>query len=254
MLGIRLVHSRPGKPQGRGKIERWFRRVNDQFLVEVQDTTAEDVHDARMTPAAALLELNGLFTAWVEASYHHHVHSETRQTPLQRWTEGWDRAGKAPAMPTPQDLTEAFLWSEQRVVTRTATVSLHGNTYQVDAALVGRKIELVFSPFDLEHLEVRYQDRDHGLAVPHRITRHTHPKARPETAEPAPAPSTGIDYLALVAEDHQRQVAADQKINYHALYPQHPGELPGQLSIDDALRDLNGDDEPAISDGPAVTG
>jgi transposase InsO family protein len=99
VLGIRLVHSRPGKPQGRGKIERWFRRVNDQFLVEVQDTTAEDVHDARMTPAAALLELNGLFTAWVEASYHHHVHSETRQTPLQRWTEGWDRAGKAPAMP-----------------------------------------------------------------------------------------------------------------------------------------------------------
>jgi transposase InsO family protein len=32
-LGIRLVHSTPHRPQGRGKIERFFRTVNDQFLV-----------------------------------------------------------------------------------------------------------------------------------------------------------------------------------------------------------------------------
>jgi len=249
VLGIRLLHSRPGKPQGRGKIERFFRTVRDQFLVEVADTTADDVHDAGLTPAAALLELNGLFTAWVETGYHHHVHSETGQTPLQRWADGWKRTGRAPVMPTPEDLTEAFLWSEQRVVTKTATVSLHGNTYQVDAALVGRKVELVFSPFDLEHMQVRYQDRDHGLAVPHRITRHTHPKARPETPDPAPSPRTGIDYLALVAEEHQQQVAADQKINFNALYPQHPGELPGQLSIEDVLHDVT--DVTDHGDGPA---
>lgn len=34
VLDIKLVHSRPGKPQGRGKIERWNRTVRDQFLVE----------------------------------------------------------------------------------------------------------------------------------------------------------------------------------------------------------------------------
>ena len=33
-LGIRLVHPRPGQPAGRGKIERFFRTVRDQFLVE----------------------------------------------------------------------------------------------------------------------------------------------------------------------------------------------------------------------------
>jgi hypothetical protein len=144
-------------------------------------------------------------------------------------------------MPTTQDLTEAFLWSERRLVTKTATVSLHGNTYQVDQALVGRKVELVFSPFDLETLRVRYDGRDHGPAVPHRITRHTHPKARLETSEPTTTPKTGIDYLALVAQEHHQQVADDQhKINYHALYPQYPGELPGQLSIDDALTDITG--------------
>src|SRR5215211_1882933 len=35
VLGIRLVHSRPGQPQGRGKIERVFRTVREQFLVEL---------------------------------------------------------------------------------------------------------------------------------------------------------------------------------------------------------------------------
>ena len=58
-LGIRLVHSRPGRPQGRGKIERFFGTVRGQFLVEVQ---ARGVAD--------LVELNRLFAAWVETVYH----------------------------------------------------------------------------------------------------------------------------------------------------------------------------------------
>ena len=65
-LGIRLIHSTPHRPQGRGKIERWFRGVREQFLVEVADTTAEQLAERGLSPAAALLELNALFTAWVE--------------------------------------------------------------------------------------------------------------------------------------------------------------------------------------------
>jgi len=47
-------------------------------------------------------------------------------------------------------------------VTKTATVGLHGNTYEVDAALIGRKIELVLNPFDLTDIEVRWQGRPMG--------------------------------------------------------------------------------------------
>jgi transposase InsO family protein len=42
-LGIRLIHSTPHRPQGRGKIERFFRTVRDQFLVEVTDTNLDDL-------------------------------------------------------------------------------------------------------------------------------------------------------------------------------------------------------------------
>jgi len=236
-LGIRLVHSTPHRPQGRGKIERFFRTVRDQFLVEVTDTTAEALTQTQLTPAAALLELNALFTAWVESVYHHQVHSETGQTPLVRWNDGWQAAGHGPVMAVTDALTEAFLWSELRTVTKTATVSLHGNTYQVEPALVGRKVELVFSPFNLESIEVRHGERSYGPAVPHVITRHTHPKARPETPEPTPAPATGIAYLQLVADAHHQQVADDERIGFHALYSQLPEQIPGQLSLDDLSAD-----------------
>jgi transposase InsO family protein len=249
-LGIRLVHATPNRPQGKGKIERFFRTVRDQFLVEITDSAAAEIAERGLSPAAALLELNALFTAWVESVYHHQVHSETAQSPLARWNDGWAAAGHGPVMASAEALTEAFLWSQLRTVTKTATVQLHGNTYQVEPALTGRKVELVFSPFDLTHIEVRHGGRSYGAATPHVITRHTHPKARPETPEPSPAPATGIAYLDLVAASHHEQVRAEERIGFHALYSsppqvatperdsgQMPGQTPGQMSIEELLPD-----------------
>jgi len=207
-LGIRLIHSKPGQPAGRGKIERLFRTVREQFLVEIG--TGHQVAD--------LVELNTLFTAWVETVYHRRVHSETGQTPLDRWS-----AGDPPTLPSPTQLREAFLWSEYRTVTKTATVSLHGNTYQVDPALVGRRVELVFDPFDLTQIEVRWQGRPMGAAVPHTIGRHVHHKARPDTDTPAP-PATGIDYLRLVEQQHTAELA--DRLRYARL-AQPTSDQPG---------------------------
>lgn len=77
-------------------------------------------------------------------------------------------------------------------MTKTATVSLHGNRYEIDPALVGRKVELVFDPFDLTRIEVRLAGAPMGRAIPYHIGRHSHPKAKPETPphRPNPAAST----------------------------------------------------------------
>ena len=202
-LGIKLVHSTPGRPQGRGKIERFFRTVREQFLVEITPDRAAEIAD--------LAELNRLFTAWVETTYHPRIHSETGVAPMARWLDGLP---SPLPRPTPAQLREAFLWSEHRTVSKTATVSLHGNTYQVDELLVGRKVELVFDPFDLTELAVRYSGREFGTAVAHRVGRHAHPKARPETPDTAPEP-TGIDYLRLIDTAHTERLEA--RINYSAL-------------------------------------
>jgi putative transposase len=219
-LGIRLVHSRPGEPAGRGKIERVFRTVREQFLVEIG--SGRELDD--------LAQLNTLFTAWVETVYHRRVHSETNQAPWDRWSV------ITPPLPSPAQLREAFWWSEWRTVTKTATVGLHGNSYEVDAALVGRKIELLFDPFDLTSIEVRWHGRSMGQAVPHKIGRHVHAKARPDDTSPPTAAPTGIDYLRLVEAQHTAELA--ERVRYsHLPDSQVPGRLhlPG---IDDATNQI----------------
>jgi putative transposase len=221
-LGVKLTHSTPGRPQGRGKIERFFRTVREQFLVEISGEADEPGRHH----VADLLELNRLFTAWVETVYHAHTHSETGQTPLTRCSVG------APfPLPTPAALAEAFLCQERRAVTKTATVSLHGNTYQVDPMLVGQRVELVFDPFDLTQLQVRHRGKPMGLAIGHQIGRHAHPKARPETPPSTPPSATGIDYARLIDAEYQAQLA--HGVNYAALTDNHHGvrtaseQIPG---------------------------
>jgi putative transposase len=198
VLGIRLVHSRPGEPAGRGKIERFFATVRQEFLVEVHLRGATD-----------LAEMNSLFAAWVETIYHRRVHSETKQTPLERFL-----AAGTPALPTPAELHEAFLWSEWRTVTKTATVNLFANAYEVDQALVGAKVELVFDPFDLGQIRVRYRGRELGQAVPLVIGRHVHPKAKADP-DPPPASKTGIDYLKMIETRHLEETR--RRISYSGL-------------------------------------
>ena len=203
VLGIKLIHSRPGKPEGRGKIERFFRTVRDQFLVEIGG--GEKI--------SGLAELNRLFQAWVETAYHQAVHSETGEEPIARWA----RAAPAErAVPDPARLREAFLWSERRRASKTALVSLHGNSYQVDAWLAGKYVELVFDPFDLDRIEVRLAGKPAGTAVPFAVSRHRHPKTRTPDgqcrAEPVP---TGIDYLAALGDSHD--AGLKEQVSYRSL-------------------------------------
>lgn len=206
VLGARLVHSRPRRPEGRGKVERFFRTVRDQFLVEVAHSEI-----------GSLEVLEERFVAWTERVYHTRVHSETGETPLERFA----KLGP-PVIPDDALVREAFLFFEWRTVTKTATVSLFSNHYEVDAALVGRRVELVFDPFDLTHIEVRYMDTSFGEAVPQRIGRHSHPMAKPA---PEPGPRTGIDYLGLVDEHHRAELAKQiGSTRYAALTDTSDGE------------------------------
>ncbi len=235
-LGIKLIHSQPRRPEGKGKIERFFRTVRDGFLVELTEERAARIPD--------LAELNKLFTAWVETVYHVREHSETGQPPLARWEAG----GPFP-LPAQADLAEAFRWSEWRTVSKTALVSLHGNQYQVDPVLARRRVELVFDPFDLTVLFVRRDGKDAGTATPHHITRHSHPKARPEdpgSGDDAPR-ATGVDYIALIGEQHDRQ-QKEGPVNYHALMPPAGGHGGAPASGQPGREQGQGQDGPGAGE------
>ena len=84
VLGIRLVHSKPYSPEGRGKQERLNRYIREAFL-------AEAVHHG----IESLDALNDLFAAWAGQVANRRVHAETGQTPIGRF-EAAGRRGRQP--------------------------------------------------------------------------------------------------------------------------------------------------------------
>jgi putative transposase len=199
VLGIRLVHSRPYSPEGRGKQERLNRYIREAFLAEAAYHGIE-----------SLDQLNDLFAAWAEHVANRRVHAETGQAPIGRFEKGGPHR-----QASPEQLAEAFRWSVTRKVTRTATVPLEGNSYAVDPALTGRRVELRYAPEDLTAIDVWLDGRPAGKAVPFITRRHVH-RAVPQAARPEPA-ATGIDYLALVAAAHDEEAGTGAKIDFTAL-------------------------------------
>jgi putative transposase len=189
VLGIRLIHSRPYAPEGRGKQERLNRFIRERFLSE-----------AEAHGIASFAELNDRFMAWSEQVCNTRQHAETGQTPIARFTSQGPVPDVEPAL-----LREAFRWSVVRRVTRTASVSLAGNHYSVDASLIGRRIELRFDPEDLTRLDVFWDGRPLGQAIPFIIGRHVHRQV-PQAQLPTPPPTTGVDYLGLVQAEHDDQL------------------------------------------------
>ena len=72
-LGTVLIHTPVRDGASKGKIERFFRTVRDQFLVR-------DLSQIR-----SLQQLNVEFTRWLEDTYHQRVHSTLGMKPIDRF-------------------------------------------------------------------------------------------------------------------------------------------------------------------------
>ena len=174
-LGIKITHSAPGRPQGRGKIERFFGVVRGQFLVEIGDG-ARRQGPGGAEPAVHRLVRDGSTTPGRTAR------------PGSRRSDRWLAGGPFP-IPSPARLREAFLWSEHRLVRKDATIQLFGGVYETDPELAGRKVECVFDPFDLTVVEIRWNGSPTGPGWPPRSRSAATPipKAKPRTPARAAA-------------------------------------------------------------------
>jgi len=132
-LGVALIHARPFQPEGKGKIERFFRTLRAQLITRL---VSEDL--------ASLTALNRRLAAWVEGEYHHSPHRGIDgDTPLERWA----RVGDGVRYPdNDMDLDDLFLFEQQRKVQNDRIVSLNGRLFEVDATLIGEKVTLRFDP------------------------------------------------------------------------------------------------------------
>ena len=149
-IGILIVHTPPYQPEGRGKIERFFRSVREQFL-------------ASLDPKAllSLEQLNEQLWHWLDTVYHRREHSAIQTTPLLRWQRDIERVRQlAPAT----DLRRLFLHRVDRLVRRDSTFVLHSRFFEAPPELAGHRIELRFDPLDLAHVEVYHAGKAYGMA------------------------------------------------------------------------------------------
>lgn len=152
ILKIRLVHSKPYKPQGRGKIERFFRTVRDQFLRPLGDVQL------------SLDELNTRFLRWLETEYHRTVHSSLGITPQDAWLAKDQHIKHVD--PT-ADLDSVFLHHQKRKVYKDSIISLEGIAFEVPAILIGKKVDVYYDPHPpILRVHVRYGGQDYGEVRP----------------------------------------------------------------------------------------
>jgi transposase InsO family protein len=146
-LGIALIHSKPYKPQGRGKIERFFKTVRGQFLPGFQ--------------GQSLFELNEAFDGWLTHVYHQRKHSATKQNPFERFTANLHCLRTAP-----ENLHNHFRKLARRKVNKDRTITLNGHLYEGPVPLIGKRVELLFHQSQLDQVEVKYQNKSFGMLRP----------------------------------------------------------------------------------------
>jgi putative transposase len=146
-LGIALIHAKPYKPEGKGKIERWFRTLRGQFLAEVGQMSLD--------------ELNGAFELWIRELYHQRVHSGTGKKPLDRFTSRMEclRA-------SPDDLKDHFRMIARRRVAKDRTLTLDGNLFEAPVQLIGQRVDLLHHKDSPKSVEVRWQQKSYGYLTP----------------------------------------------------------------------------------------
>ncbi len=146
-LGIALVRSRPYKPQGKGKIERWFKTVRTSFLADYQPGT--------------LGSLNRDLQKWVDGHYHQKKHSATGQTPFARFVAHSECLRCAPA-----ELRDHFRKTIRRRVCRDRTITIEGRLFEAPVGLIGKHVELKYHENTPETVEVFYAQQTHGFIRP----------------------------------------------------------------------------------------
>ncbi len=154
-LGIELIFSEKGVPRGRGKIERFFRSVNELFLQDIPGYAPKGYQaEAQLTLPA----FEQQFRTWLLSDYQHRVHSETKCTPASRWEAG----GFVPRMPDSSEQLDLLLLT----VAKTRRVHQDGIRFQnyryIDttlAAYVKEEVLIRYDPADMAEIRIFYHDR-----------------------------------------------------------------------------------------------
>ena len=159
-LGMRLVFSTPGKPRGRGKVERFFGTVNQMLLSEMPGYIPGGPLERgkKIEPTFSLPELEKAFRPWLLEIYMRRLHGQTAVAPVERWA----KEGFFPTLPDSSERLDLLLLTEVRT-RRVRRDGIHFHTFRyldsVLAAYVGEDVVVRYDPRDLGEIRVYHEGR-----------------------------------------------------------------------------------------------
>jgi transposase InsO family protein len=142
-LGTRLLYARPYAAESKGKVEK-FNRTVDSFLGEIA-----------LEKPTTLERLNELFEVWLLECYQNKPHSALGEKISPEMAYRGDR--KALRFINPDILTNAFLHCETRKVDKSGCISFLDQKYEVGLSFIGRQVDVIYDPSDLEELTIEYE-------------------------------------------------------------------------------------------------
>ncbi len=147
-LGARTIFSIPYQPRGRGKIERFFRTLEQRFVPKAPGYLSR----GKPVSTKGLLtieQLDARFRTWLLDRYQTRVHAEIKQTPLERWSAD----GFFPNLPGSTGELDLLLLT----IANTRTVQRDGISFKS-----GKYSDLALGAYIGEPVTIRYDPRDSG--------------------------------------------------------------------------------------------
>lgn len=169
-LKIQLKNSIPGKPQGRGRVERFFLTVTQLLLMNLPGYTPPKT--TFPTATMTLEEFTPLFEKFIIENYHQRIHSTIGMPPLVRWNEN----SFLPRLAESLEQLDLLLLTvvKPRKVRRDG---IHFKTFRyMDitlAAFVGESVTIRFDPRDLAEIRVYHNDQFLCKAVCQELASYT---------------------------------------------------------------------------------
>jgi putative transposase len=196
------LHRPPGDPAPGGLIERFFQTVETQFESEIWAGQPLNID-----------QINRAFSAWLAVSYHPRIHSETLQSPQDRYTSGLTAL-------RPVDLARVrpyFLFKEIRTVDKVfSDVRVKGFFYPVDPKLRRDKIQVWYDPLGPMQSVYLYSLDDCPLGEVHPYDRDKRPQ--PEVISSFPQPAH--NYIDLLIRQHDQKIHKEaQSIDFLKVSP-----------------------------------
>ncbi len=149
-IGCILRHTPVRDGSAKGKIERFFRRVREEFLTRNLDLSS-------------LASLNRQFIGWLEDEYNSTVHSSLGMKPIDRF--GLD-LGRIKFLPPHEANDELFFAEETRTVKKDNTFSFKGLRYETSVDLREKQIQIRFERSSASHIVIYYKGQRMGDAKP----------------------------------------------------------------------------------------